>query len=458
MTDYALNDRGSLDVVTENFYDTEIMRVFGGLSAGRAQTWHGLAALVPEPDNPFDPRTVSVRVGENKVAHLSAQDAHRYWHPLSRVIASGYTPVVPLHLEADLLRQDGVAEVDSRAVIDIAPPDLLFPLNTAPAQAAVLPQGSSIKVLDEQEFAEYLHSIVPASGEGRVILTLEVNKVRNSHGVTVDTVDVLYERKQVGRLSTQMSEQFIPIIHYAFEHDLLTAVWGTIRGSSFEVSMTLQSVRASEVPAQWFEELPNDVPELLPDAEHFDVPPAYVAVESDHGRNAKKWRKGFVAAHPDTPAPTGARGFAARFFGERSRGTEQRRAAASTAASPTDAASTGAPGAGHAGGPGSTAARTATAEAPAADGGVAALMDGHDGELVPAGETREGTGTRAASSSDAKTLVGGMTPLVTGLLVLTAILVVLGVVLLGVEPLATTLVLIVAVATGFMAVYLHRTL
>ena len=49
MTDYALNDRGSLDVVTENFYDTEIMRVFGGLSVGHAQTWKGLAALVPEP-------------------------------------------------------------------------------------------------------------------------------------------------------------------------------------------------------------------------------------------------------------------------------------------------------------------------------------------------------------------------------------------------------------------------
>ena len=59
MTDYALNDRGSLDVVTENFYDTEIMRVFGGLSVGRSQTWTGLAALVPEPDHPFDPRTIS---------------------------------------------------------------------------------------------------------------------------------------------------------------------------------------------------------------------------------------------------------------------------------------------------------------------------------------------------------------------------------------------------------------
>lgn len=392
MRDYALNDRGSLDVVTENFYDTEIMRVFGGLSVGRAQTWTGTAALVLEPDNPFDPRTVSVRVGGNKVAHLSSGDAHRYWHPLSRVIASGYTPVVPLHLEAELQRQDGQAEVAARATIGIAPPDLLFPLNTAPAQSAVLPQGSSIKVLDEQEFAEYLHSIVPASGEGRVILTLEVNKVKNSHGLTVDIVDVLYERKQVGRLSTQMSQQFIPIIHYAFEQDLLTAVWGTIRGSSFEVSMTLQAARASEVPQQWFTDLPNDVPELLPDAEDFEVPPAYVPVESDRGRNAKKWRRGFSAAHTDDDAA-------------RNRPGAQTRPAAP----------------------------------------------------APAREPRRATG-----GSSAARLVGGLTsglkPLVAALAALTVILVLVSIILLGVEPLATTLVLIVAVATGFMAFYLHRTL
>ncbi|MCR4524884.1 hypothetical protein NUV30_00610 [Kocuria rhizophila] len=430
MTDYALNDRGSLDVVTENFYDTEIMRVFGGLSAGRAQTWNGMAALVPEPDNPFDPRTVSVRVGENKVAHLSSEDAHRYWHPLSRVIASGYTPVVPLHLEAELLRQDGVAEVDARAVIDIAPPDLLFPLNTAPAQAAVLPQGSSIKVLDEQDFAEYLHSIVPASGEGRVILTLEVNKVRNSHGVTVDTVDVLYERKQVGRLSTQMSQQFIPIINHAFDHDLLTAVWGTIRGSSFEVSMTLQAARASEVPAQWFTELPNDVPELLPDAEEYEVPPAYVAVESDHGRNSKKWRRGFTAAHPEaaasgsSSAAAAARGFAARLRGD----------------------------AGRAG-----ATRAATTTAP--DDAAPVRADGGPAEVSPSPvRTEDSPRAPRPAGGAASRLVSGLKPVVTALLVLTAVLVLLGIFMLGVEPLVTTLVLIVAVATGFMAMYLHRTL
>ncbi|MCT1803736.1 hypothetical protein CKW39_09630 [Kocuria sp. WRN011] len=388
MTDYALNDRGSLDVVTENFYDTEIMRVFGGLSVGRSQTWTGLAALVPEPDHPFDPRTISVRIGENKVAHLPAQDAHRYWDPIARVVASGYTPVVPLKLDARLERNDGLAEVDATAIISIAPPDLLFPINPAPIQAAVLPQGSSIKVLDEQDFAEYLHSIVPASGEGRVIVTLEANKVRNSHGVTVDTVDVLYERKQVGRLSTQMSQQFIPIINHAFDHNLLTAAWGTIRGSAFEVSMTLQAARASEVPDAWYDELPNDVPELVEEAETYDVPPAYIPVETDRGRNSKKWRKGYTAAHPQGPAD----------------------AAASRPA----------------------AGSSRVAEDPLAIGDR------------PASERR-----RAPKGAKAAVLA---------LALLTLVLIVGAVVMISFEPLATTLFAIVAVATGFMAFYLNRTL
>ena len=244
-----------------------------------------------------------------------------------------------------------------------------------------------------------------------MILTLEVNKVRNSHGVTVDTVDVLYERKQVGRLSTQMSQQFIPIINHAFDHDLLTAVWGTIRGSSFEVSMTLQAARAPEVPAQWFTELPNDVPELLPEAEQYEVPAAYVAVESDHGRNSKKWRRGFTAAHPEatgagSPA-SGARALAARWRGGESTRTGQDTAGALVAEH--DAAGT----------------------APAA---------------------------RNTAGSTVAGVARGLRPLVTALLALTVLLVVVGIVLLGVEPLATTLVMIVALATGFMAVYLHRTL
>ena len=73
---------------------------------------------------------------------------------------------------------------------------------------------------------------------------------------------------------------------------------------------------------------------------------------------------------------------------------------------------------------------------------------------------RTGDSPRAPrpASGAASRLVSGLKPVVTALLVLTAVLVLLGIFMLGVEPLVTTLVLIVAVATGFMAMYLHRTL
>ena len=74
----------------------------------------------------------------------------------------------------------------------------LFSL-VAPAQAAVLPQGSSIKVLDESQHAEYLHSVLPRTGEGRVMLTLEVNQVRTPAGEHVDIVEVLHQRQVVRR-------------------------------------------------------------------------------------------------------------------------------------------------------------------------------------------------------------------------------------------------------------------
>ena len=54
MADYPLNDRGSLQVVTENFYDAEIIRVFGDLPLGTPRSYDGPAVLVPEPDHPVD--------------------------------------------------------------------------------------------------------------------------------------------------------------------------------------------------------------------------------------------------------------------------------------------------------------------------------------------------------------------------------------------------------------------
>ncbi len=98
-----------------------------------------------------------------------------------------------------------------------------------------------------------------------MILTLEANQMKLSDGRLIDTVEVLHDRKLVGRLSTQMSAQLAPVVKYAYDRNRLTSAWGTIRGNSLELSLTVQALRASEIPAEWYRTLPNNVPELLPE-------------------------------------------------------------------------------------------------------------------------------------------------------------------------------------------------
>lgn len=275
MTQYALNDRGSLDLVTEDFYDTEILRLMDSMRFDREQVLDAQAVLVPEPDNPHFPRSIAVRVNGLKIGRFSPEDSRRYYDALARVVASGYEPVVPIRVWATMHRWNGQVGLESRAVLSISRPELLFPLNASPLHAAVLPQGPTLKVLDEKDHAEYLHGILPVSGEGRVILTLEVNRVRQADGSEIDSVDVLHDRKVVGRLSTQMSEQLAPVVRYAFEHYKLTAAWGTIRGNAFELSLTVQTVRAADLPVSWYADLPNDLPQLKPAEQVKELEPAY---------------------------------------------------------------------------------------------------------------------------------------------------------------------------------------
>lgn len=297
MTDYSLGDRGTLRVITDDYYDAEILQVFEELQIDREKVWNGEARLVPEPNNPYEPNSIAVYIDDIKIGRLSPADSAEYWKPITRVVASGYDAIAHLQLSAVLRRRDGESFIESEGLLSLSPAHSLFPLNQAPTQATLLPQGPSMKVLDEKDYAEYLHSILPPSGEGRVILSLEVNALRQPDGSFIDSVEVFHDRKKVGRLSTQMSEQLAPVIRYAFERNKLTSAWGTIRGNAFELSLTVQAVRASELPAEWFEELPNNVPELLSETENFEVPESYEPTEGELNRqNLSKKKRGLVGS------------------------------------------------------------------------------------------------------------------------------------------------------------------
>lgn len=305
MTEYTLGDRGTVHIITDDYYDAEILHIFEELLIDREQVWHGDVRLVPEPDNPYQPYAIAVYVEDLKVGRMNPEDSQAYWNPICRVIASGYDAIARLQLTAVLRGVTGDTYIESAGLLSLSAPGSLFPLNEAPTQAALLPQGASMKVLDEKDYSEYLHGILPASGEGRVILSLENNQIKLADGRTVDSVDVLHDRKVVGRLSTQISEQLAPVIRHAYEHNKLTSAWGTIRGNAFELSLTVQAVRPSEITQEWYDELPNFLPELLPEADEYDVPDAFVPSEGEaHRESAPKKRRSLIPGRSAAAADT----------------------------------------------------------------------------------------------------------------------------------------------------------
>ncbi|ORC21959.1 MULTISPECIES: HIRAN domain-containing protein [Rothia] len=305
MTDYVLGDRGTVQVITDDFYDAEILHIFEELLIDRERVWHGMARLIPEPDNPYQPNAIAVYVDSLKVGRLSAEDSATYWNPITRVVASGHSPLARLQLTAVLRGVTGATHIESGGLLSLSAPGSLFPLNAVPPQAALLPQGASMKVLDEKDHSEYLHSILPSSGEGRMILSLENNQIMHADGRVVESVDVLHDRKVIGRLSTQISEQLAPVIRYVSERDKVASAWGTIRGNAYELSVTVQAERTAEIPAAWFDELPNYLPELVPPASSYDVPAAYRATEGETFRaTSSKKKRSLAPSSSHVPAET----------------------------------------------------------------------------------------------------------------------------------------------------------
>lgn len=79
MTDYVLGDRGTVQVITDDYYDAEILQVFEELLIDRERVWNGEVRLVPEPDNPYQPQAIAVYADDLKLGRLSPEDSAAYW-------------------------------------------------------------------------------------------------------------------------------------------------------------------------------------------------------------------------------------------------------------------------------------------------------------------------------------------------------------------------------------------
>lgn len=131
MVDYALGDRGSVDIVTDDYYEAETLQIFEELHIDRERIWYGEARLVPEPDNPYEPDSIAVYVDEFKVGRMSVEDSAAYWDSITRVVASGYEPIAHLQLSAVAVRAEGGGmHVKSTGVLSCPHPALSSPSTT----------------------------------------------------------------------------------------------------------------------------------------------------------------------------------------------------------------------------------------------------------------------------------------------------------------------------------------
>jgi len=85
---FALASGGAMEVVGESHYRDEIALVVGGTRPEPVKLVT-LAALVPEPTNPYDRNAVGVQIGGRKVGHLSRADAADLAPVLARLTAAG---------------------------------------------------------------------------------------------------------------------------------------------------------------------------------------------------------------------------------------------------------------------------------------------------------------------------------------------------------------------------------
>lgn len=206
------------------------------------------ALLVPEPDNPYDLNTVSVRVRGQIVGYLS-RDAAVYSPIMHRITASGLVTTTAARIWA-VIRESWDNSAPPRFFSNIRiylpEPHQILPLNSQrQANVSVLPWGGALQVTGAENHFDYLFNYIPKRGEGLVILTMHQMTHTLKNGAQRHLVEVRLDGERVGQLTTASSAHFLPSITHAADFGKTLGVWAKIKGSGLAAELAVQGARAT---------------------------------------------------------------------------------------------------------------------------------------------------------------------------------------------------------------------
>ncbi len=267
----------NVEVVGEHAYGKAInaaLRSSGARTApGRDSDVESVPVdLVAEPDNPYDSNAISVRWNNNVLGYLSRDDAVRYAQPVKRIIASGLTAATTARIWA----YDDGSQLRARVTVSLPEPEIIAPLNDAPAGLTTLvPWGTAIQVLKEENHFDVLFNHVPPTGVGLLLVSIHREIRRLKNGTERPFVEVRLDGKRVGELSNVTSAHLLPLLEHTEAVGETAVAYAKVTGSALAAQLVLHAAKATEISNDWLSKGPHPVPDLLPWTNHYEVPRAY---------------------------------------------------------------------------------------------------------------------------------------------------------------------------------------
>lgn len=237
------------EVVGERFRPEAFATMYAVRGETPGVAFEAEAALVPEFDNPHDRYAVSVHIDGEVVGYIKREDAPAYHRQLTRLLQEGKLGVVPARVWAT---NDG-GTWRARVSIALAPPDDILPLNDPPGGDVVeMPMGKTIQVTGEEDFIAHLSRYLGRERPAHVYACLRPGLGKQAK--PKPCVDVTIDGLQVGRLSPQMSGEYMELVSRITQAGQAVVVRAKVAGNSLQPAVTLSISRVSELSEQWIAE------------------------------------------------------------------------------------------------------------------------------------------------------------------------------------------------------------
>ncbi|MDI6101021.1 hypothetical protein QLQ12_20620 [Actinoplanes sp. NEAU-A12] len=236
----------SAEVVGETHYAKAIRALFGNDFDPRGTDITVPVQLIPDRNNRHDRNAVGVWSGNSLLGHLPRPEAARYVQVLTTLTSRDLIPEVSARITG---REWGAADgrpaaFDGSIRLDLAEPHMLVPANAPPFQDhRLLPSGSAVQVVGQQQYLEALIPLLRPEGECWAYVTL--------HEMADHMVEVRLGDARVGDLSPKMSGELLPTLRHLAEQGLVTAARAIVRGDSGKSELMLYVARAQDLPEIW---------------------------------------------------------------------------------------------------------------------------------------------------------------------------------------------------------------